>query len=38
LNDFDSGKAATVNRWALNHGATVIWVNYPQKRKSGDGT
>ena len=35
--DFDQGKVATVNRWALDHGATVIWTHYPQKRKSSDG-
>lgn len=36
--DYDSGKVATVNRWALDHGATVIWVTYPQKRKGADGS
>jgi hypothetical protein len=35
--DFDQGKVATVNRWALDHGATVIWTHYPQKRKGTDG-
>ena len=35
--DFDQGKVATVNRWALDHGATVIWTHYPQKRKGADG-
>jgi len=35
--DFDQGKVATVNRWALDHGATVIWTHYPQRRKGTDG-
>lgn len=35
--DYDSEKVATVNRWALDHGATVIWVTYPQKRRGSDG-
>jgi hypothetical protein len=35
--DLDQGKVATVNRWALDHGATVIWTHYPQKRKGADG-
>ena len=35
--DFDQGKVVTVNRWALDHGATVIWTHYPQKRKGTDG-
>ena len=35
--DFDQGKVATVNRWALDHGATVIWTHYPQKRRGADG-
>ncbi len=35
--DYDEVKVATVNRWALDHGATVLWNHYPQKRKSADG-
>ena len=35
--DLDQVKVATVNRWALDHGATVIWNHYPQKRKGADG-
>ena len=35
--DLDQGKVATVNRWALDHGATVIWTHYPQRRKGSDG-
>ncbi|HET7063676.1 MAG TPA: hypothetical protein VFI49_05325 [Rudaea sp.] len=35
--DYDQVKVATVNRWALDHGATVIWNHYPQKRKGTDG-
>ena len=36
--DVDSVKVASVNRWVIDHGGTVIWINYPQKRKSGDGS
>ena len=35
--DLDQGKVVTVNRWALDHGATVIWTHYPQRRKGADG-
>jgi len=35
--DLDQVKVATVNRWALDHGATVIWNHYPQRRKGADG-
>jgi hypothetical protein len=35
--DLDQIKVATVNRWALDHGATVIWNHYPQRRKGSDG-
>jgi hypothetical protein len=35
--DYDQVKVATVNRWALDHGATVIWNHYPQRRKGADG-
>jgi len=35
--DLDQGKVATVNRCALDHGATVIWTHFPQKRKGADG-
>ena len=34
--DIDTGKVAIVNRWAFDHGAKLIWVNYPQKRLLGD--
>lgn len=34
--EIDSDKVATVNRWALDRGARLIWINYPQKRLSGD--
>ena len=27
--DIDTNKVQTVNRWALDHGAQVIWINYP---------
>jgi len=30
--EIDSDKVATVNRWALDRGAKLIWINYPQKR------
>jgi hypothetical protein len=32
--DTDVNKVATVNRWAYDRGATVVWVNFPQKPKS----
>ena len=38
LHDKDEGldvvKVATVNRWAVDHGATVIWIKYPVVRKT----
>ena len=30
--EIDSDKVATVNRWAMDRGARLIWINYPQKR------
>ena len=35
--DFDSNKVATVTQWAENHGATIIWINYPTKPRPRDG-
>ena len=35
--EVDAGKVSTVDRWALDHGATVIWLKYPQKHKAGSG-
>ena len=32
--DIDMGKVIAVNQWALSRGATVVWINYPQKPKS----
>lgn len=29
--NYDAQKVELVNRWALDHGARVIWVNYPTK-------
>jgi len=39
IRDIDAGKIATVNQWALQRGATVVWVNYPRARpaKNNDG-
>jgi hypothetical protein len=34
--EIDVDKVATVNRWALDHGNKVIWINYPQKLIIGD--
>ena len=34
--DFDAGKVATVTQWAQARGATVVWMHYPTKRRSGD--
>ena len=34
--DLDMDKVASVNRWALDRGAKLIWINYPQKRLLGD--
>ena len=31
--ELDADKIATVNRWALDRGAKLIWINYPQKRQ-----
>ncbi|MDR3386462.1 MAG: hypothetical protein P4L92_05365 [Rudaea sp.] len=36
-NDIDMDKVATVNRWALDRGAKLIWLNYPQKTHVADG-
>jgi len=35
--EVDVTKVNTVDRWALDHGATVLWLKYPQKIKTGDG-
>jgi hypothetical protein len=32
----DLEKVATVNRWAEDHGAVVIWVNMPSKSRPVD--
>jgi len=34
--DVDMEKIVSVNRWAHEHGARVIWINYPQKVQAGD--
>ena len=34
--DFDAGKVATVTQWAQARGATVVWLHYPTKRRTGD--
>ena len=36
--DIDSNKVATVNRWALDHGAKLLWLNYPQRHPLSDGS
>lgn len=38
--DVDGGKVATVNQWAQEKGATVIWMNYPSRlsRSRADGS
>jgi hypothetical protein len=36
--DIDTNKVATVNRWAMDHGARLIWLNYPTKHQVGDGS
>lgn len=35
--DIDYEKVASVNQWAHNRGATVVWVNYPKRAKAGGG-
>jgi len=30
--EIDADKVASVNHWALDRGAKLIWINYPQKR------
>ena len=32
--DVDVDKVMTVNQWALNRGAIVMWMNYPQKART----
>jgi hypothetical protein len=32
----DVGKVTAVNKWAEQKGAHVMWINYPQKPKSGE--
>lgn len=34
--DVDVGKVIAVNQWAQTKGATVVWVNYPQKSRTAD--
>lgn len=34
--DVDMGKIIAVNQWAQTKGATVVWVNYPQKPKNAE--
>ena len=36
--DVDVGKIIAVNQWAQTKGATVVWVNYPQKSKIAEST
>lgn len=31
--DVDIGKIATVNQWAEQRGAKVMWINYPVRNK-----
>ena len=35
--DYDAGKVATVTQWAQERGATVVWIHYPTKPRSGGG-
>jgi hypothetical protein len=35
--DYDAVKVATVTQWAQARGAVVVWINYPRKRRDGDG-
>ena len=35
--DVDVSKVNSVDRWALDHGATVLWLKYPQRYKTGGG-
>ena len=32
--DTDTIKVATVNQWAQDKGATVVWIHYPTRSKS----
>jgi hypothetical protein len=32
----DVDKVVTINQWALNRGAIVMWVNYPQKTNTAE--
>lgn len=34
--DVDIGKIATVNEWAEQRGAKVMWIHYPVKNKDAD--
>jgi hypothetical protein len=34
--DVDVSKVIAVNQWAETKGATVVWINYPQKSKNPD--
>ena len=34
--DVDVGKVIAVNQWAETKGATIVWVNYPQKNKTAE--
>jgi len=34
--DTDMVKMATVNQWALDKGATVVWIHYPTKSREPD--
>lgn len=36
--DVDVGKVMAVNQWAQTKGATVVWINYPQKSKTAEST
>lgn len=35
-NVIDYGKVLAVNQWAAHRHATVVWVQYPQKREKRD--
>jgi hypothetical protein len=34
--DFDASKVATVTQWAQARGATVVWLHYPTKPRTGN--
>lgn len=34
--EYDVSKVSVVNRWAEQHGATVIWIHYPTKHATSE--